>query len=152
VIAWGATAELANISAWRNSCTQVLEMDRSLAVLAASASARSKEKFEAKICLALVFRHANAPGKADSGISRICRARPRPLSDAKAEARCAHFTVLCVPSSRSLQARLFYLGDQSGRLHAQKLGGSINTFDFPGGLLQNSKKVLALAASHFGFS
>ena len=114
--------------------------------IAASASARSKEKFEAKICLAPVFRHANAPGKADSGISRICRVRPRPLSDAKAEARCAHFTVLCVPSSRSLQAHLFYPGDQSGRLHAQKLGGSINLFDFPGGLLQNSKKVLALAA------
>jgi hypothetical protein len=32
----------------------------------------------------------------------LVRARPRPLSDAKAEARYAHSTVLCVPSSGSV--------------------------------------------------
>jgi hypothetical protein len=32
----------------------------------------------------------------------------------------------------------------------QKLGGSINTFDFPAGLLQNNKKVLALAVPKEG--
>lgn len=37
------------------------------------------------------------------------------------------------------------------RLHPQKLRGAINAFDLPAGLLQNSKEVVPLAASHFRF-
>jgi hypothetical protein len=50
---------------------------------------------------------------------------------------------------RSLETHFLYAGDQSRSLHPQKLRGTINAFDLPAGLLQNSKKVLPLAASHF---
>ena len=52
-------------------------------------------------------------------------------------------------SGRSPQTHLFYPGTQSGRLDPQKLRGSIHAFDSPVGLLQDSKKVLALAAAQF---
>src|SRR5271169_4919827 len=57
----------------------------------------------------------------------------------------------CVSSDRSPQTHLFYPRTQIGRLHSQKLGRSINTFDFPAGLLEDSKNVLALPTSHFCF-
>ena len=53
--------------------------------------------------------------------------------------------------SRSPQSQLFYPGDQSRGLHAQKLRGPIDASDFPASLLQYSKEVLAFAASHFRF-
>ena len=56
-----------------------------------------------------------------------------------------------VLSSGSLQTHLFYPGEQSVGLHPQKFRGSINAFDFPASLLQGSKNILALAASHFRF-
>jgi hypothetical protein len=61
-------------------------------------------------------------------------------------------TAWCVLSSGPLQAHFFYPGTQSSRLHPQKLGSSINTFDFPAGLPQDSKSVLSLTTSHFCFS
>jgi hypothetical protein len=54
-----------------------------------------------------------------------------------------------VLSSRSLQTHLFYAGEQSVGLHPQKFRGSINPFDFPAGLLQDSKNVIALTAPYF---
>jgi hypothetical protein len=50
---------------------------------------------------------------------------------------------------RSLQTHSFYPGKQGGGLYTQKLRGSIAAFDFPAGLLQHSKKILALPAPHF---
>ena len=52
--------------------------------------------------------------------------------------------------SGSLQAHLFYPGDQTSGFHSQELRSS-RAFDFPAGLLQHREKVLTQAVPHFGF-
>ena len=58
-------------------------------------------------------------------------------------------STICNRLRRPLQTHLSHSGDQRGGLHTQKLRRAIKTFDFPGGLFQDSKKILTFEALHF---
>src|SRR6516164_11742187 len=95
----------------------------------------------------------------DFGLVNFCphRAKPpipklpsRRLAQARNFGICARSSHRLIgPFQRSIKTHLFYPGDQTASLYAQKLRGTITTLDPPAGLLQNSKKVLSFAASHF---